>query len=63
MGSKTYKKKDTNLLEVTDTVNEIHVTEEDRASITNRIVHYENKIAGLQVSLAAEQDKLDLLDA
>jgi len=60
--SKTYKKKTSDVLEITDTVNEVHVTEEDRAVIQSRLDHYNQKVISLQALASNEQAKLDILD-
>ena len=58
----TYAKKDVNTLTVTNTTNETHVTEEDRAEIQTKIDHLELDKSELQKKIDIEIAKIATLD-
>lgn len=59
---KTYVKKDKNTLRVTETVNETHITEEDRAEIQTQIDHLEIDKTELQKKIDGLKVKIVILD-
>lgn len=65
--AKIYKKKNKNTLEVTDTVNETHITEESRAIIQTELDHLEldaaQSVIDYQAKIDALKDKIAVLDA
>ena len=60
--SETYKKKDANTLTVTRTVDETHITEEDRAEIKTELDHLELDKSELQKKINVLKDKIVVLD-
>lgn len=58
----TYEKKDGNTLTVTNTTNETHITEEDRAEIQTKIDHLELDKAELQKEIDELRAKITILD-
>lgn len=53
---KTYKKKTRDILEVTDTIDELHITEETRAEIQTKIDH-------LKIDKGKVSEEIDALEA
>lgn len=60
--AETYEKKDKNTLTVTRTVDETHITEEDRAEIQMEIDHFEIDKVELQKKIDALKAKIAILD-
>lgn len=61
--TKIYKKKNKNTLEITDTVNETHITEESRADIQTKLDHLELDKARIQLEIDSVKAKLTILDS
>lgn len=57
-----YKKKDKNILTVTNITNETHITEEDRAEIQTQIDHLEIDKSELQKKIDKLKTKIAVLD-
>jgi len=57
-----YKKKDANTLTVTQTVDETHITEEDRAEIQTKLDHLELDKSELQKKIDVLKNKITVLD-
>ena len=57
---KIYKKKDKNTLEVTDTINETHITEESRAEIQTQLDHLELEAAQSAIDYRVRIDDLKI---
>ena len=62
----TYKKKDENTLTVTQTTDETHITEEDRAEIQTELDHLEleavQSVIDYQTKIDILKDKIAVLD-
>ena len=61
--AKIYKKKDKDTLEVTDTVNETHITEESRVNIQTKLDHLELDKSKIQLEIDGLKTKIAILDA
>ncbi len=65
--AETYEKKDDNTLTVTRTVDETHITEQDRAEIQTQLDHLEleaaQSIIDYQAKIDVLKDKIAVLDA
>jgi len=61
--TKIYKKKDKDTLEVTDTVNETHITEESRANIQTKLDHLKLDEARIQLEIDVVKVKIAILDS
>ena len=60
---KTYKKKDKDTLEVTDTINELYVTEVSRAELQTKLDHLEIDKAEIQLEIDDIKAKISILDS
>ena len=60
--TETYVKKDKDTLTVTNTTNETHITEEDRAEIQTKIDHFELDKSELQKKIVELMAKIAELD-
>lgn len=63
----TYKKKDKDTLEVTQTSEETHIVEENRAEIQTKLDHLEldaaKSVIDFKTKIDAMKDKIAILDA
>ena len=60
--AETYIKKDKDTLTVTNTINETHLTEENRAKIQTQLDHFELDKSELQKKIDVLKDKIAVLN-